>query len=202
MSTAVWDRSPAPRENTKTTGAFHTAAKFTPVWKLSVAAAAVWNAPVVFVFSRGAGLRSQTAVDTIAEKAEAYGVPALELDGSDLNAVLDGVGEALERVRAGEGPLLIDAACPDPPAEGPEATGPRSPEDEEAAWQAADPLEKALSLVSDAGELRARAEAAVAAGAAEALALPAPPTATLFEDVFARRTPALDAQRTDWLERS
>ena len=40
---------------------------------------------------------------------------------------------------------------------------------------------------------------AVEAGAAAALALPPPPPELLFEDVFARRTPALDAQREESL---
>ena len=104
------------------------------------------------------------------------------------------------RARAGEGPTLLDVTCPDPPSTGPVPAGPRSIEDEDAAWAAADPLARAAELVPEAEALKAKAVEDVERAAEAALALPAPPAPTLFEDVFASRTPALDRQRDEHLK--
>jgi pyruvate dehydrogenase E1 component alpha subunit len=54
-------------------------------------------------------LHQQTAATTLAQKAHAYGVPGLQVDGNDVFAVYAAVSEALERARAGDGPTLIEA---------------------------------------------------------------------------------------------
>ncbi|MDA8345578.1 MAG: pyruvate dehydrogenase (acetyl-transferring) E1 component subunit alpha [Thermaerobacter sp.] len=51
----------------------------------------------------------QTASETIAQKAWAYGMPGALVDGNDAVAVYAVVKEAIERARAGEGPSLIEA---------------------------------------------------------------------------------------------
>jgi TPP-dependent pyruvate/acetoin dehydrogenase alpha subunit len=173
------------------TDSFHTGVNF----------AAVWQAPVVFVVTRGSRFGLQTASESVAIKARAYDLPAIEIDGADLPAVLEAVETALARARSGGGPTLIDARCPDAPAQGPAASGPRSMEAEAEAWAENDPLARAAALVSDAEALTDKARLAVEEGANAALALPPPPVETLFEDVFARRTPALDAQRASRLRR-
>jgi TPP-dependent pyruvate/acetoin dehydrogenase alpha subunit len=173
------------------TDSFHTGVNFATIWK----------APVVFVVGRGSQIARQTATESIAVKAAAYDLPAVEIDGGDLAAVLNALDAALARARAGEGPTLIDATCPDAPAQGPSPSGPRSLEAEEEAWAANDPLTRAAGLVKNAEALAETSRQAVEDGAAAALALPPPPLATLFEDVFAQRTPALDRQRADRLKR-
>ena len=165
------------------TADFHTGVNF----------AAVWGVPVVFVVARGDSPARLVATETVAEKAEAYGLAARELDGGSLAEVIEAMGEAVEQARAGE-PVLVDAACPDPPPAGPRAAGPRDPEAEERAWTERDPLRRAAESVEAAQSLDAEARDAIEAGAAAALRLPPPPAELLFDDVFARRTPALDAQ--------
>ena len=54
-------------------------------------------------------LRKQTAAESIAIKALAYGMPGVQVDGNDILAVYVTVKEALERARRGEGPTLIEA---------------------------------------------------------------------------------------------
>jgi pyruvate dehydrogenase E1 component alpha subunit len=54
-------------------------------------------------------LHRQTATPTLAQKAHAYGLPGLQVDGNDVFAVYAATSEALERVRRGEGPTLIEA---------------------------------------------------------------------------------------------
>jgi pyruvate dehydrogenase E1 component alpha subunit len=53
----------------------------------------------------------QTATPTIAEKAAAYGMPSVRVDGFDPIACWKATRDALERSRAGEGPTLIEAYC-------------------------------------------------------------------------------------------
>jgi pyruvate dehydrogenase E1 component alpha subunit len=49
------------------------------------------------------------AVDTIAERASAYGIPGVGVDGNDVAAVYDVVHAAVERARAGDGPTLVES---------------------------------------------------------------------------------------------
>ncbi|KKM01083.1 hypothetical protein LCGC14_1797930, partial [marine sediment metagenome] len=44
----------------------------------------------------------------IADRAAAYGMPGRRVDGMDVSAVYDAVGEAVGRARKGEGPSLIE----------------------------------------------------------------------------------------------
>jgi pyruvate dehydrogenase E1 component alpha subunit len=54
-------------------------------------------------------LHRQTASATIAQKAHAYGVPGIQVDGNDVFAVYAAASEALDRARHGGGPTLIEA---------------------------------------------------------------------------------------------
>lgn len=53
--------------------------------------------------------KKQTASGSVAIKAQAYGMPGVQVDGNDILAVYSAVKEALERARRGEGPTLIEA---------------------------------------------------------------------------------------------
>lgn len=75
--------------------------------------AAVYQVPVVFVcqnnqWAISIPLAKQTRSHTIAEKALAYNVPALRVDGNDILAVYAAAGEAVARARSGGGPTLIE----------------------------------------------------------------------------------------------
>src|SRR5438094_7849244 len=48
------------------------------------------------------------AVENIADRAEAYGLPGEIVDGNDILAVWDAATRAVERARAGDGPTLIE----------------------------------------------------------------------------------------------
>jgi pyruvate dehydrogenase E1 component alpha subunit len=76
--------------------------------------AGVYKAPVVFFVQNNGWAISvprerQTAAATIAQKAWAYGMPGVLVDGNDPLAVYAVVRSALERCRRGEGPCLIEA---------------------------------------------------------------------------------------------
>ena len=76
--------------------------------------AGVYRVPTIFVCQNNGWAISmprsgQTASETIARKADAYGFPDIMVDGNDVLAVEQVVGEAVARARRGEGPTLVEA---------------------------------------------------------------------------------------------
>lgn len=75
--------------------------------------AAIWKLPVIFVAENNmygisfSQTRSMTVPD-IADRAAAYDIPGLVVDGNDVLAVYEAAGEAVKRARAGEGPTLVE----------------------------------------------------------------------------------------------
>ena len=76
--------------------------------------ASVWQLPVVFVCQNNQWAISiprkmQSHSKTLAQRAIAYDMPGIQVDGNDALAVYKAAKEALDRARAGEGPSLIEA---------------------------------------------------------------------------------------------
>jgi pyruvate dehydrogenase E1 component alpha subunit len=76
--------------------------------------AAVWQAPVVFLCQNNGWAIStprskQTRTRTIAQKAIAFGMPGIQVDGNDPLAVYSATRQALARAKDGGGPTLIEA---------------------------------------------------------------------------------------------
>ena len=76
--------------------------------------ASVWKAPVVFICQNNHWAISvprarQTGSETLAQKAIAYGIPGLQVDGNDALAMYKATREALQRAYNGEGPTFIEA---------------------------------------------------------------------------------------------
>lgn len=108
--------------------------------------AGVFQVPAVFVIQNNQWaisipLHRQTASATLAQKAHAYGIPGLQVDGNDVFAVWAAATEALERARSGGGPTLIEAVTYriGDHTTADDATRYRS-EEEVASWQARDPI--------------------------------------------------------------
>jgi pyruvate dehydrogenase E1 component alpha subunit len=85
-------------------GTFHEAANLAAAWKL----------PVVFVcennqYASTTPYRTQTSVKDIADRAHGYGMPGIIVNGNDVFSVYEGTKKALEKVREGQGPVLIEA---------------------------------------------------------------------------------------------
>lgn len=85
-------------------GAFHEALNMAAVWKL----------PVIFVCeNNGYGMSTSTerstAVKNIADRASAYAIPGVIVDGNNFSEVAEAASAAVERARAGEGPTLIES---------------------------------------------------------------------------------------------
>ena len=76
--------------------------------------AGTWNLPVVFVVNNNQWAISvprdkQTATQTIAQKAIGAGFKGYQVDGNDILATRQVIGDAIEKARRGEGPTLIEA---------------------------------------------------------------------------------------------
>ena len=76
--------------------------------------AAIWKLPVIYLcennlYAATTDIRYSASVRDIADRAKAYNIPGLVVDGQDPLAVHEVVIEAAKRARAGEGPSLIEA---------------------------------------------------------------------------------------------
>jgi pyruvate dehydrogenase E1 component alpha subunit len=75
--------------------------------------AALWKLPVIFVcennqYALSTPIREAVSISRISDRATAYGIPGISVDGNDILEVDAKTKEAAERARAGEGPTLLD----------------------------------------------------------------------------------------------
>ncbi len=130
-------------------GDFHEAVNF----------ASVLQAPVVFVcqnnqYAISVPIEKQMNCETIAQRAVAYGIPGVRVDGNDVLAVYVAATEAVERARSGGGPTLIEYVTyrlsvhttADDPTKYRE-------EDEVGEWEESDPLNRFRRYLIDRGVL-------------------------------------------------
>jgi pyruvate dehydrogenase E1 component alpha subunit len=84
-------------------GAFHESLNLAALWKLPV---------VYFITNNGFGMGTSveqgSAVAALHEKACAYGIPGVQVDGNDVVTVRDAVREAVERARSDRLPSLLN----------------------------------------------------------------------------------------------
>jgi TPP-dependent pyruvate/acetoin dehydrogenase alpha subunit len=118
--------------------------------------AAVWKLPVLFVcennlYGASTAVAEVMAVEHVADRASAYGMPGLVVDGNDVLAVRAVTRAAVERARRGEGPTLIECKtyrlCGHSRSD---ACGYRT-RDEETEWRGRDPLTVLASQMRAAG---------------------------------------------------
>jgi pyruvate dehydrogenase E1 component alpha subunit len=117
-------------------------------------AAGVLSLPVVFFCQNNQWAISvprnrQTAAETLAQKAIAYGFPGIQVDGNDVFAVYSATDEALKRARAGKGPTLIEAVTYriGDHTTADDATRYRSAE-EVAEWKNKDPIDRLIKYMA------------------------------------------------------
>lgn len=177
--------------------------------------AGVFQTPVVFFcqnnqYAISLPFTRQTAAPTVAQKALAYGIFGVQVDGNDVFAVYRVTQEALERARTGKEPTLIEAHTyrVTDHTTSDDARRYRS-EEEVASWLPRDPIERLARYMRARGLLDDTREAEVAAEAdrkvAEAVeafeAIPPPEPGEIFKHVFAEKTPALLEQEAALMAR-
>lgn len=92
---------------------FGEGASNTGVFHEGINLAAVWRLPVVFVcennlYGFSTSVNKVMLVKNVSERANAYGIPGLSIDGNNVLAVYESAQKALRRAREGEGPTLIE----------------------------------------------------------------------------------------------
>ena len=138
---------------------------------------AAWKLPLCFFIENNGYAVSTTVEEATGEprlsaRALGFGIPAWRVDGMDPLAVHLATERALSRLRAGEGPVVIEALVyrffhQNGPFPG-SAFGYRTKE-EEAAWRARDPLERVAAEMTKLGLIDSRGVAAVRSQAVEAM---------------------------------
>ncbi|MEK6983513.1 MAG: pyruvate dehydrogenase (acetyl-transferring) E1 component subunit alpha [Nanoarchaeota archaeon] len=188
-------------EGATSKGDFHEALNF----------AGVFNLPAIFIcennqFAISVPRAKQTKSDTIAQKAIAYGIEGLQVDGMDIFAVYKAMKDAVEKARAGNGPTLIecftyrmgDHSTSD------DASRYRSKEEVEM-WIKKDPIERLEKYMRKKGLLDDTYKAKVLADSQDIVEravtefekLPAPEPKDIFNYVFAELTPEQKEQMQD-----
>lgn len=169
--------------------------------------AATWKLPVVFLcenngYAVRTAQRETTSVTDIADRAHAYGIPGVVVDGQDVEAVHDAVSTAVERARDGGGPSLVEAKTyryrehAEFGAMGKRLLYYRS-EEEVASWVARDPIELYRAVLAERGALGAddaekvaeEVRDEVAEAVKFALDSPFPDPAEAYEDLYANPIP-------------
>lgn len=170
-------------------GAFHEALNLGALWKL----------PIVYVcennlYAMGTSFERSSPVPRVADRAAAYGIPGIWVDGNDVLAVREAVGAAVERARRGAGPTLIEAQTYRylGHSKG-DVDRPYRSREEEEEWRQRDPLDRCRRWLQEAtawteaaeAQLRAEVEAEIEAAVQFARESPDPDPATVLEGVFA-----------------
>lgn len=149
-------------------------------------------------------VEAQTAAQTLAQKAIAAGIPALQIDGNDVLVVREALGEALERARNGGGPSVIEALTYrlSDHTTSDDATRYRSAEQVEAARRL-EPIGRMQKFLRARGLWDSAAEDALRLECAEEIdsavrqymATPKQSTDAMFDYLYAQLPPSLRAQR-------
>jgi pyruvate dehydrogenase E1 component alpha subunit len=172
----------------------------TPIFHSSLNLAAVVKSPAILMCRNNGWAISvprsvQTAAATFAQKAVAYGMPGVLVDGNDVLAIIHAVSEAAARGRRGDGPTLIEArtyrrgahSSSDDPSVYREPAEPKE-------WERRDPLDRLrkymLARNQVTAELEQQMRDEINEQITDALAFaerqtPKPPLHTMFEDVTA-----------------
>src|SRR3954467_6077806 len=185
----------------------------TPIFHTSCLFAGLYKVPAIIVCRNNGWAISvprsvQTVTPTFAQKAVAYGLPGVLVDGNDPLAMVHAIGEAAARGRRGEGATLVEARTyrrrGAPRVEpGTSRGGAHSSSDDPSVyrdpvepreWEARDPIDRYRKYLARKGEL----DAAIEQGWRDAITeeitdairyaesvAPHPPLRTMFEDVYA-----------------
>jgi pyruvate dehydrogenase E1 component alpha subunit len=154
-------------------------------------------------------LHRQTASETLAQKAHAYGIPGLQVDGNDVFAVYSAAAEALERARGGGGPTLIEAVTYRLGDHTTADDASRYREEAEVAeWEGRDPISRlrtymeAKGLWDDAREqaLQAEAQAWVDLQVSNLEEMPPQDPREIFTHMYAELSPNLREQMNEVVE--
>ncbi len=159
--------------------------------------AAIWDLPLIFVcennlYAASTSFRTSFAIEHVADRAPAYGMPGLIVGGNDVQAVYESAGEAVERARQGGGPTLME--CETYRLCGHSRSDPRTyrTKEEEANWQEKEPIGRLAATLERLGlatdekldQIEAEVVSVVDEAVVYAESSPAPEPADTLQHVF------------------
>ena len=167
---------------------FHEGVNFAPVAKLPLIVIAENNG-----WAYSTPVEKQMAVKDIAERAKAYGIPGVIVDGNDVLAVYEATRAAAERARQGLGPTLIEAKTMRMKGHAEHDDARYVPQDVVEKWRRKDPIlgfekylaEKKLMTANERAAIEARIEKEIGEDVAFAESSPFPPPEDAARPVWA-----------------
>ncbi len=138
------------------TGVFHEGLNF----------AAVQKAPLVLVLENNqwaysTPVRRQVPLENLADRGKAYGISSYIVDGNDVVAVYKTAKEAVDRCRAGEGPILIEAKTMRMRGHAQHDPAEYVPKEMRAFWEARDPIARCEKFLMSEKLLDAKGKAEI-----------------------------------------
>ena len=192
-------------EGSTARGDFHEALNFAGIHQL----------PVIFVcennhYAYSTPQHLEMPVDTVAERADAYGMHGIRVNAQDLNRVLDEAEKAITRARTGGGPSLVECLTYRHHGHSEHDPARYRPEEELAEWAARDPIELFSLYLEKRGhdvealtaEVKAAAEAEIEKAIAFAEASPLPAGEDAMRHIYYEGEPLPERVTTQAVERA
>jgi 2-oxoisovalerate dehydrogenase E1 component alpha subunit len=188
-------------DGASSSGEFHVSMNFAGVFKAQSVFLCENNQYAISV-----PVTSQTASESIAMKAEAYGFGGVRVDGNDLFAVYAATKDAVDKARQGGGPTLLECVTYRLGAHSTSDDWKKYRSNEEVEdWKKKDPLirlrlyleNRSAWSESEEAKLRKQLESTINEGISRAEKIPPPAVQTMFEDVFAKIPANLKEQKEE-----
>lgn len=164
----------------------------------SINMASIWDLPVIYFiennqYAMSMSIARASKLDNLSERAAAYGIPGVTVDGNDVIAVYAATREAVERARSGGGPTLIEAKTYRWKGHSKSDKQRYRTKEEVKEWQERDPIPRLAARMIDAGllteaefaALQEEAQKEIAAAVEFARNSPDPDPATILEGIYA-----------------
>jgi len=167
--------------------------------------ASVWTLPMVFVcennqYAVTTNFRETVAVENIADRASAYNMPGILVDGQDVVAMNEAVAQAVGRARAGLGPSLVEGRTyryRDHSEGLNRIVRPYRPEEEVEYWKGRDPLvihknkllEQQIATIQELEDIENETRSLIAEAVEFARESPYPEPEALTQDMFSNPIP-------------
>ena len=169
-------------------GSFHEALNLASIWKL----------PVVFIcennqYGMSGPAKEMMNIEDVAARAESYGIPGKVVDGNDVFDVMNGVSEAVDRARNGQGPSIVEAKTYRWKGHSKSDAKKYRTREEEQEWRAKDPIarlrdvliQEGLLTEDGAAEIKAAAKKEIEDSVEFSKESPMPTIDDLMEDIYA-----------------
>lgn len=169
-------------------GSFHEALNLASIWKL----------PVVFIcennqYGMSGPAKEMMNIEDVAARAESYGIPGKVVDGNDVFDVMNGVSEAVDRARTGQGPSIVEAKTYRWKGHSKSDAKKYRTREEEQEWRAKDPIarlrdaliQEGLLTEEGATEIKAAAKKEIEDSVEFSKQSPMPTIDDLMEDIYA-----------------